>query len=132
METKHGLRYSTKEFGFWVKPNINICYYATVTDRSSCSVYGELKHSVSLKTFGVNEPHQLNLIIFPNPFTHQLFVSNMHEVKTLQLFDALGKEVKIHINDNSVTTEPKLPSDMYFLKAQFKNSSFVTHKVLRE
>ncbi len=84
-------------------------------------------------SLGINENNNsTNLSIYPTPFTNQLFVSNMQDVKTLQLFDVLGKELKLEIIGNTVNTEANLQSGLYFLKAQFKNGASVMQKILRE
>ncbi len=91
-----------------------------------------LKYNLS-NVVGINETDKQTILqIYPNPFTNQLFVNNMHEVKTLHLFDVLGKQIKINVQGNTVFTEATLTSGLYFLKAQLKNGVTVTQKVVKE
>ncbi len=114
-----------------ILPNNLICYEAT--NFPVYLVFGYADCYNQFFTLGTEELIGANAIaISPNPFTNQLFISSMQEVKKLQLFDVLGKQVKIEVQGNVVFTETNLPSGMYFLKAQLRNGSVVTQKVLRE
>ncbi len=119
----------------WCKPLSSISYSCMLFDAKGCTATMNNFFNVTVKPKGTGFDELNNskhLTISPNPFTHQLFISNMQEVKTLQLFDVLGKQIKIEVQGNAILTEPNLPSGMCFLKAQFKNGATLTQKVLRE
>ena len=70
----------------------------------------------------------------PNPFKNSLTLTNLTDVKRIDLFDLTGRMVlsKQVKNDNTITLETsKLPAGIYQLKTSKTDGCFTTNKVIK-
>ncbi len=66
---------------------------------------------------------ELNVInISPNPFKNQLFINSKVPVSEVSLYDILGKEIKIEVQDNLRIETSSLSAGTYVLKLRTENS----------
>ena len=60
--------------------------------------------------------------VYPNPFKNELFLNSKLPVSDVSLFDVLGKEIKIEIQDNFRIETSSLSTGTYILKLRTENS----------
>ena len=86
--------------------------YSTITNQFGCS--NSAKYAVQLpsSTNGLSELNEINMNVYPNPFTNKLSIS-VKEKGELNIIDALGKLI-IHQN---VNTNELVELDTDYLKA---------------
>lgn len=67
--------------------------------------------------------NDVNLMsVYPNPFNHELFINSKLIISDVSLFDILGKQIKIEVQDNFKLETSSLNSGTYILKLQTENS----------
>ena len=70
--------------------------------------------------------------LYPNPFTNELIVSNPSVVKSVQITNAVGQDVKpVVFNGKSIATE-NLSSGIYFIILEGYNGEKVVNKVIKK
>ncbi len=73
--------------------------------------------------------------IFPNPANNKLFVVAVQKMKTINIYDVLGRKVNIHSDYKSEvcasTDISHLPNGMYFVEVQFSDKQKVSAKILK-
>lgn len=60
--------------------------------------------------------------VYPNPFKNELFLNSKLPVRDVSLFDVLGKEINIEIQDNFRIETSSLSAGTYILKLRTENS----------
>jgi len=74
--------------------------------------------------------HPENMILYPNPFTNEIYVSHPERVKYIQITDITGQTVKQFIfNGKSIVTE-NLSSGIYFIKIETHTGETIIRKMV--
>jgi hypothetical protein len=72
-----------------------------------------------------------NLKVYPNPTTDKVFIDNLpQDVKAIRLFDALGKEIKITMNQNSILLN-HLPNGIYWVAIETSQGALSRQKIIK-
>ena len=77
----------------------------------------------------VSETELPNLSIFPNPAQDVLTISNVSTVEDVRLYDALGRDVSIKLNGNTVPIS-NLNAGTYHIRVTLKNGLVYTAPIL--
>lgn len=74
----------------------------------------------------------INIKIYPNPTTSQLYISDPENlIKTIFFKDLQGRNLGIDYNDLHELNISNLQSGVYFLKVVLKSNSSVVYKVVK-
>jgi len=75
--------------------------------------------------------HISDAVLYPNPFTDEIMVSNPSVVKSVQITNIVGQDVPIVFNGKSIATE-NLGSGVYFVILESYNGEKVVHKIIKK
>ncbi len=78
---------------------------------------------------------QSNISIFPNPTNGNLTITNVNNIKSIQVYNSLGQLVYQTKNSTKNTIRinlSKLPEGLYFINLIDVNNNFTTQKVLKQ
>ena len=96
--------------------------------------YGILNFSNALTaintTMGVENIKKSTINIYPNPVKSILNIKTDDKIKTIELYDEIGRKVKNLSNSNVINLE-NLNKGIYYLKIQTEKSSSV-EKIIKE
>ena len=96
--------------------------------------YGILNFSNALTaintTMGVGNIKKTTINIYPNPVKSILNIKTDDKIKTVELYDEIGRKVKNLSNKNVINLE-NLSKGIYYLKIQTEKSSPV-EKIIKE
>jgi hypothetical protein len=96
--------------------------------------YGILNFSNALSaintTMGVENIKKSTINIYPNPVKSILNIKTDDKIKTIELYDEIGRKVKNLSNSNVINLE-NLNKGIYYLKIQTEKSSSV-EKIIKE
>jgi hypothetical protein len=78
-------------------------------------------------------PSSLSVVmLYPNPFTNEINVSNSSEVKNIQITNATGQKVKeVRFNGKSISTG-ELSNGIYFVIIESVTGAKVVHKMIKK
>lgn len=113
----HGLIDSTKETGFWAKPDSTIKYYVTVSDDVACSDRGDDYYFITVNQIGLDEVYLDNLVnIFPIPTTGRLniLIRNLHPYR-VSICNVMGQEIYVSNTFHEEIDISHVPSGIYIL-----------------
>lgn len=82
---------------------------------------GCLNSSVAQMVVGVNELNENSFSVYPQPADHEIFFSNVNELKTVKAFDATGKLVLFENNVTNVLNVSTLSPGFYVLHVTNRN-----------
>lgn len=74
------------------------------------------------------------IVIGPNPFKYGIHISNLHQVKRLDIVDLSGKILvsKMLNNQRAIRLEaPRLPAGLYILKVTKTNGEYLYRNVVK-
>jgi hypothetical protein len=78
----------------------------------------------------INNP--INIVLYPNPFTNEILISNPEHVKSVQIMDVLGQTVKhVIFNGKSITTG-ELSSGLYFVAVETLAGEKMIQKMVKK
>lgn len=80
------------------------------------------------KLFTTNSP---NLSVFPNPTTDIMTISSTENIKSIVIYDFLGKQILNNFSNTKIDMS-KLSSGVYFLKIQLENGEVKTQKIIKK
>jgi hypothetical protein len=105
------------------------------TDEDSCYVK---EYSYAPITTAIKEQVKDDITVYPNPASSAIYVvlgKNEHDLRSLKLSDALGREVKANyeVKDGKIKIEldKNIPEGCYFLQYKLGEASFI-RKVIRD
>ena len=84
------------------------------------------KNILSVDTFNENK-----IKIYPNPVTDFVQISSEQSIKTVEVYDDLGRLTNTSFQNQRVDVS-KLSSGVYFLKITDENGAVVTNKILKK
>jgi hypothetical protein len=77
---------------------------------------------------GIGENVLSRIVLYPNPFTNEIYISHPELVKNIQITDVLGQVIKnVTFNGKSVITE-NLSSGIYLVTLE----SFIGEKLIQK
>lgn len=99
-------------------------------------------NSISVLSGDVQDQHVLSvenndmlsnsISVFPNPVGHQLKIqSTIYTIKSVVIFDLIGKEVLKKTSDFETINVSNLSSNMYFMKIETTNGGVLNKKLLK-
>ncbi|WP_370897933.1 fibronectin type III domain-containing protein [Chryseobacterium gossypii] len=91
----------------------------------------EVKQNPNLATSEVSGAKN-NIIVYPNPFTDVLNISDIARVKSVSVNDVAGRLVKTIVNPDSALHLSDLNSGMYLLTLEMKDGTKQTIKVIKK
>ena len=106
---------------------INVSYY-TSTDQPE----GNFNISVTSDVMSTSETAANELTIYPNPFSENLYISDVKNVKSISIMDSSGRVVKAMDKPSGELYLSELAPGMYLLRIQFKDGSLKTAKVIKK
>ena len=87
-----------------------------------------------LSTLGIDDSGRMplsNLILYPNPFTNEIFISNPELVKSIEIMDIAGKKLQNTVfKGKSILTE-NLGNGFYFVTVEGFDGEKVVFKVVK-
>jgi len=92
----------------------------------------EAKLTNALNRLSINENDLTNPVLYPNPFTNEIYVNNPETVKTVQIFSAMGQKIEhVTFNGKSIKTD-NLSSGVYFVTIETLVGDKLTHKMIKK
>ena len=92
---------------------------------------GNVVHNITLNENSIDNNNPENIILYPNPFTNEIYVSHPERVKNVQITDIIGQTVKqLIFNGNSIVTE-NLSSGIYFVKIETLSGKILIQKMVK-
>ena len=75
-----------------------------------------------------------NIVVYPNPFTSSLTISNesINKIKAINVFNQLGEQVSIKQNDTNTINTNNLKSGIYFIQVLFEDNSVISQKIIKQ
>lgn len=101
-----------------ITPEMNGYEYRLVVDDTNGKTITSASAKLALNSLGINQNEIAGLSIYPNPVTYGILhiTSNSNEVKSVIIFDVLGKQVLNIITSNNAVNVAGLKSGVYILK----------------
>ena len=93
---------------------------------------GKLNCNVGIEN--INETTQEGINIYPNPTNSLLTISSNQILKSITVFDLVGKEIfnETIINKSATINLEKCQSGLYFIKVVNENGEVTTKKIVKE
>ncbi|MCL2435676.1 MAG: T9SS type A sorting domain-containing protein [Lentimicrobiaceae bacterium] len=88
--------------------------------------------NIPLITLGIIGISTDNIVLYPNPFTNEIYISDPSVVKSVQITNAAGRNVKNFVfNGKSIATE-NLNSGIYFIILEDYSGGKVVNKIIKK
>ena len=101
--------------------------YTTVTEEVTI-VNEDVIEVVHLTALSINDYNFVNIQVYPNPFSNEIYISQPNLVKSIQVTDILGQQKKnVIFNGKSILVE-ELSNGIYFITIE----SFAGEKLIRK
>lgn len=106
----------------------NNLYFAASFDSSPSSLWRIINPNL-----GVSEYENLNMSVFPNPTSDYLHINSTEKLKSITVFDFLGKNI---LTKNTFSNEEKIDlskfnSGIYLVKIESENGKIKTQKIIK-
>jgi hypothetical protein len=72
-----------------------------------------------------------NVVLYPNPFTNEINISNSSNVKSVQIMNATGQKAKEVIFTGKPISTGELSSGIYFVVIESITGEKVVHKMIK-
>ncbi|MEM5564977.1 PKD domain-containing protein [Psychroserpens sp. AS72] len=109
--------------------------YDVVFTVTACGVSHTYSETISVNSLSLNEHELSELKMFPNPAQNLISFSgfNFENIKSISLYDLLGKKLKINRNQNEMVIDiSKLSIGSYFIEFIAKNGSKEIRRVIKK
>jgi len=121
--------YTGYNFVNWTKGNVIVStdsqYTFTATEDIELVAHFEVENNITSIIID-------NVVLYPNPFTNEINVSNPEMIKSIQITNFTGQEVKhVIFNGKSIVTE-NLSSGIYFVIVESFIGNKAVYKMIRE
>lgn len=83
---------------------------------------GAFESAFSVSTNNVSE---IDIKIYPNPFTDVIHISDLTEIQDLSLLDANGRIIMRLPKEESIYIDKALPAGTYFMQVKIKNENII-------
>ena len=102
--------------GNWVLGSIG-CTSGSVTTLSSSCPYPMCTSGVS-----INEKNKIDQLVFPNPTNDYIFIQSDFKIYNLEIYDALGNQIKDFDFNNNTLNVKELSNGLYFINFSIKGN----------
>ena len=82
-------------------------------------------------TVAVPEIYSKVFRVYPNPASHTLYLETTHAIKSIELYNVLGKPVLKVLNPEGKISVNHLSDGIYFLRAVVENMDVITTRVIK-
>lgn len=129
----HGLKDSTKDRGFWAKPDSSIAYYLTVTDSVGCTATAPPLYFVIVNHIGIDENELNNQVkVFPNPTKGIVNITSKDlHIEGMSICNVLGQQVYFSSLFQEQIDISSFPEGLYILTLK-TNKGSVRKKMKKE
>jgi hypothetical protein len=73
-----------------------------------------------------------DVVLYPNPFTNEIYVGNPSVVKSVVITDAAGQTVKTATFDGKTISTKELASGIYFITLEFHDGRKIVDKMIKK
>ena len=85
-----------------------------------------------IKQGGINDNELANVVLYPNPFSNEINISNSASVKSIEITNLAGQKVKsVIFNGKSISTGD-LAAGIYFITIESITGNKVVHKMVKK
>jgi len=111
-------------------------YIVSHPDYNTCSgtqyVNKTMTINVPLGKLGIADIAVNNVVLYPNPFTNEIIISNPSVVKSVMITDITGQNVKAVTFDGKTISTKELASGIYFVILENYNGEKVSNKMIKK
>jgi hypothetical protein len=80
---------------------------------------------------GIGETNQTDLQLYPNPFTHEIQISDPNLVNSVQITDIMGQVVKNTVYNGKTITTENLSSGVYMVVIETHSGEKMIYKMVK-
>lgn len=106
-------------------------YFTGGQNRQTGALYNDLwVYELGIPA-SVEKANKSAIQLHPNPFNENIFISNNSEVKSIKIFNVLGKEISNISNPNSTLNLEDIPIGIYFFEIENTNGESHTKRLIK-
>jgi len=104
--------------------NSSICWQAIGSNKYAAEV-------VNCAGTGINLKYENQIGIYPNPVSNVLKINSTDQLRSLRLFDSMGRVYHLNTNNDNSLDISSINSGMYYLQIETINGRKETHKIIK-